>query len=172
MTINQSFYTIDSTDDISRALSEARRDGCELTYSNAVFSIYGKVGSSILVDDSLAGLHVVAFGPAPVVVSGSETLVQVKGSAVAYATEGSRVDAYDSATVYAYDRARVIVSMESSVYVASDDVLVDAHGDSKVYLPAYPRAGAFAEVDLRSDYATLQVAGEKPYRRVDEPAAV
>jgi hypothetical protein len=171
MTINQHYYTIDSTDDISRALSEARREGYELTDSNAVFSIYGTAGDSILIDDSLAGLHVVALGPAPVVVSGAETLVQVEGSAVAYATEGSRVDAYDFATVYAYDRAMVTVGMESSAYVASDDVCVDAYGDSKVYLPAYPSAGAFAEVDLHSDYATLQVAGKKPYRRVDEPEA-
>ena len=168
MAVNQYCYTLDSTEDSSRALSAARRGGYELTFSNSVFSIYGEAGSSISVDDSLAGLHVVALGPAPVWVSGAEAHVRAEGSATVYATEGSYVDAYDSATVYAYDRAMVTVDMESEVYVASNDVGVDAYGDSRVYLPAYPGDGALAEVDLHSDYATLQVAGEKPYRRVDD----
>ena len=52
------------------------------------------------------------------------------------------MDAYDSATVYAYDRAEVVVQMGAAVYVASDTVDVEAWGDSKVYLPAEGSVGA------------------------------
>ena len=140
---NQYEYTINSTDDIGEALDEAERRGYALNHYNSAFYLRGTVGEPISVDDSLANLHVVAYGPAPVWVSGEgETTVIAEKSAVVYATGGGVVDAYDSATVYAYDRATVVVQMEASVSVASDNVDVEAWGDSKVYLPAEGVAGA------------------------------
>lgn len=144
---NQYEYTINSTEDISRALAEADREGYDLTYYNSAFYLRGTAGESISVDDSLAGLHVTAYGPAPVWVSGEGgTTVIAEESAVVYATEGSIVDAYDSATVYAYDRAEVVVQMGATVYVASDTVDVEAWGSSKVYLPAPGVDGSLAWV--------------------------
>lgn len=140
---NQYEYTINSTDDIRKALNEVEREGYDLTHYNSAFYLRGTTGEAISVDDSLANLYVVAYGPASVWVSGEgETTVIAEESAVVYATEGSSVDAYDSSIVYAYDRSDVIVQMDASVYVASDDVDVEAWGDSKVYLPAEGLDGA------------------------------
>ena len=141
--VNEHYFRINSTEDIRKALAEAEREGYDLTFYNSIFLILGERGRPITVDDSLANLHVVACGPSSVWVSGeSETAVRAEGDSVVYATEGCLVDAYDSATVYAYDRAQVAVSMNAAVYVASDDVDVEAWGDSKVYLPAEGLAGA------------------------------
>lgn len=149
---NQYEYTINSTEDISRALAEADREGYDLTHYNSAFYLRGTAGEAISVDDSLAHLDVTAYGPAPVWVSGEGgTTVIAEESAVVYATEGSVVDAYDSATVYAYGRAQVDVSVNASVYVASDDADVEAFGNSKVYLPSDGVAGAQAWVRLEGD---------------------
>jgi hypothetical protein len=140
---NQYEYTINSTEDIRKALEEAEREGYYLSHYSSAFYLRGTAGEPISVDDSLANLYVVAYGPAPVWVSGKgETTVIAKGSPVIYAIDGGLVDAYDSSTVYAYDHAGVVAQMEASVYVASDDVSVEARGDSKVYLPARGSAGA------------------------------
>lgn len=140
---NQYEYTINSTEDIRKALDEAERGGYDLTHYNSAFYLRGTAGEPISVDDSLANLYVVAYGPAPVWVSGEgETTVIAEGSAVVYATEAGVVDAYDSSTVYAYDSSTVVVNMEASVHVASDDVDVEARGDSRVYLPAEGVEGA------------------------------
>ncbi len=148
---NQYEYTINSTEDISRALAEAERKGYELTHYNSAFYLRGTAGKSISVDDSLANLHVVAYGPAPVWVSGrGDTTVIAEKSSVVYAIEEGVVDAYDSATVYAYDRAEVVVQMEATVYVASDGVDVEAWGNSKVYLPSSGVDGSQAEVRLQN----------------------
>lgn len=155
---NQYEYTINSTDDIRRALDEAERGGYYLTHYNSALYLRGNAGNPISVDDSLANLYVVAYGPAPVWVSGEgETTVIAEGSAVVYATEDSVVDAYDSATVYAYDRSDVVVQMNASVYVASDEVAVEAWGDSKVYLPAEGVAGA--NPSLRQEGASKVIRG-------------
>lgn len=144
---NQYEYTINSTEDISRALADAESNGYDLTHYNSAFYLRGTAGSPISVDDSLANLHVVAYGPAPVWVSGEgATTVIAEESAVVHATEGSIVDAYDSATVYAYDRAEVVVQMGAAVYVDSDTVDVEACGSSKVYLPAPGVDGSLAWV--------------------------
>lgn len=149
---NQYEYTINSTEDIPRAMAEAEREGYDLTYYNSAFYLRGTAGEPISVDDSLANLHVTAYGPAPVWVSGKgDTTVIAEESAVVYATEGSVVDAYDSATVYAYDRAEVVVQMEAAVYVASDNVDVEAWGSSKVYLPSSGVDGSRAQVRLEDD---------------------
>lgn len=149
---NQYEYTINSTEDICKALDEAEREGYELTHYNSAFYLRGTAGEPISVDDSLADLHVTAYGPAPVWVSGKgDTTVIAEKSAVVYATEGSIVDAYDSATVYAYDRAEVVVQMEAAVYVASDNVDVEAWGSSKVYLPSSGVGGSRAQVRLEGD---------------------
>lgn len=162
---NQYEYTINSTEDISRALADADREGYDLNHYNSVFYLRGSVGKPISVDDSLTSLDVVAYGPAPVWVSGEgEVTVRAEGNAVVYATEGSLVDAYDSATVYAYDRSQVDVSMEASVYVASDDVDVKAFGTSEVYLPSDGVAGSQAQVFLQ-DYSNIT-------RGVDVPAVL
>lgn len=155
---NQYEYTINSTEDIRKALDEAERKGYDLTHYNSAFYLRGTSGNPISVGDSLANLHVVAYGPAPVWVSGEgETTVIAEGSAVVYATGGGVVDAYDSATVYAYDRSTVVVQMNASVYVASDDVAVEAWGDSKVYLPAEGVAGA--NPSLRQEGASKVIRG-------------
>jgi hypothetical protein len=147
---NQYEYTINSTADIREALYEAEREGYDLTSYNSAFYLRGASDEPISVDDSLANLHVVAYGPAPVWVSGEgEVTVIAEESATVYATESSVVDAYDSSTVYAYDRSEVVVQMEASVYVASDDVDVEAWGDSKVYLPSSGVAGSQAQVRLK-----------------------
>ena len=149
---NQYEYTINSTNDISRALDEAERRGYELTYYNSAFYLRGTAGESILVDDYLADLHVTAYGPAPVWVSGTgETTVIAEESSVVYAIGGGVVDAYDSAIVYAYDRATVVVNMDASVYVASNDVVVEAWGSSKAYLPSEGVYGSKAFVRLEED---------------------
>lgn len=158
---NQYEYTINSTEDIRKALDEAERKGYALTYYNAAFYLRGTAGESISVDDSLANLYVVAYGPAPVRVSGEgETTVIAEESSVIYATGGGVVDAYDSATVYAYDHAQVVVQMDAAVYVASDDVDVEAWGDAKVYLPAKPSAGAAAEVRAEGDAKIIRGAAD------------
>lgn len=155
---NQYEYTINSTEDIRKALDEAERKGYDLTHYNSAFYLRGTAGEPISVDDSLANLYVVAYGPAPVWVSGEgETTVLAEGSAVVYATEGGVVDAYDTSTVYAYDRSAVIVQMDASVHVASDDVVVEAWGDSKVYLPAEGLAGA--DPSLRLEGASRVIRG-------------
>ena len=149
---NQYEYTINSTEDIRKALSEAEREGYKLTHYNSAFYLRGTAGEPISVDDSLANLHVTAHGPAPVWVSGEgETTIIAEESAVVYATEGSVVDAYDSATVYAYNRAEVVVQMEAAVYVASDNVDVEAWGSSTVYLPSSGVDGSRAQVRLEGD---------------------
>lgn len=149
---NQYEYTINSTEDISRALADAESNGYDLTHYNSAFYLRGTAGEAISVDDTLATLHVVTYGPAPVWVSGEgETTVLAEESAVVYATGGGVVDAYDSATVYAYDRAGVVVQMEAAVYVASDNVDVEAWGSSKVYLPTSGVDGSRAQVRLEGD---------------------
>lgn len=149
---NQYEYTINSTEDIHKALDEAEREGYELTHYNSALYLRGTAGEPISVDDSLSNLHVVAYGPAPVWVSGEgETTVIADESAVVYATEGSVVAAYGSATVYAYDRAEVVVQMEAAVFVASDNVDVEAWDSSKVYLPSSGVDGSRAQVLLEGD---------------------
>lgn len=154
---NQYEYTINSTEDIRKALDEAERKGYYLTRYNSAFYLRGTAGGAISVDDSLANLHVVAYGPASVWVSGEgETEVIAEESSVIYATEGCAVDAYDSSTVYAYDRSDVTVQMDASVYVASDDVAVEAWGDSWVYLPAEGNAGANAGIRLEDSSKVIR----------------
>lgn len=149
---NQYEYTINSTEDISRALADAESNGYDLTHYNSAFYLRGTAGEPISVGDSLANLHVVAYGPAPVWVSGEgDTTVIAEESSVIYAIEEGIVDAYDSSTVYAYDRAQIAVQMEASVYVASDDVDVEAWGSSKVYLPSDGVEGSKAFVRLEGD---------------------
>ena len=109
---NQYEYTINSTEDISRALADAESNGYDLTHYNSAFYLRGTASESISVDDSLANLHVVAYGPAPVWVSGEgDTTVIAEESAVVYAIERGVVDAYESSTVYAYGRSTVVVQM-------------------------------------------------------------
>ena len=106
---NQYEYTINSTEDISKALAEAERAGYRLTFYNSTFHLRGEAGHRIAVDDSLADLYVKAHGPSPVEVSGEgKVIVHAEDEAVVYAQEGSVVDAYASATVYAYDLASVV----------------------------------------------------------------
>lgn len=157
---NQYEYTINSTEDISRALAEAEREGYALNHYNSAFYLRGTAGEPISVDDSLANLHVVAYGPAPVWVSGEgDTTVIAEESAVVYAAEGGVVDAYDSATVYAYDRSEVVVQMDAAVYIASDEVDVEAWGDSKVYLPAEGLVGSRAEVRVNGGAKIIRGIG-------------
>lgn len=154
---NQYEYTINSTEDIRKALDEAEREGYYLSHYNSAFYLRGAAGESISVDDSLANLCVVAYGPASVWVSGEgETTVIAEGSSVVYAIEGGVVDAYDSSTVYAYDRSNVTVQMEASVYVASDDVSVEAWGDSKVYLPTEGSSGADPHLRVEGDAKVIR----------------
>jgi hypothetical protein len=156
---NQYEYTINSTDDIRRALAEADRANIYLTHYNSAFHLRGADGDTISVDDSLADLYVVAHGPAVVWASGEgRTTVIAEESSAVYAAGGSVVDAYDSATVYAYDRSDVNVSMDSSVYVSSDDVIVSAFGDAKVYLPAAGSSGAQATVSVPGSGNLIQPA--------------
>lgn len=61
---NQYEYTINSTKDISSALAEAEREGYHLTFYNSAFYLRGETGSPISVDDSLANLYGVTYGPA------------------------------------------------------------------------------------------------------------
>lgn len=157
---NQYEYTINSTDDIRKALNDAEREGYYLNHYNSAFYLRGTAGNPISVDDSLANLHVVAYGPAPVWVSGEgETTVIAEGSAVVYSTGAGVVDAYDSAAVYAYDRSGVVVQMDASVHVASDEVAVEAWGDSKVYLPAEGLAGSRARVRVEGNAKILRGIG-------------
>lgn len=158
---NQYEYTINSTEDIRKALDEAESEGYDLTHYNSAFYLRGVAGEPISVDDSLATLYVVAYGPAPVWVSGEgETTVIAEESAVVYAVEGGVVDAYDSSIVYAYDHSEVVVQMGASVYVASDDVCVEAWGDSKVYLPAPGVAGSGATVNLNHSATVTRAPGQ------------
>lgn len=152
---NQYEYTINSTDDIRRALEEAEREGYELTHSTARFDLRGTADSSISVDSPLKDLYVVAHGPAPVYVLDDVTVI-AEDSAVVYAMEDSLVDAYDSAIVYAYDRSGVDVSMDSSVHVESDDVIVNAFGDAKVYLSAPGAEGSRATVNVHDGANLIQ----------------
>lgn len=71
--------------------------------------------------------------------------------------EGCVVDAYDSSTVYAYDHSEVVVQVDAAVYVSSDNVSVEARGDSKVYLPAGGIAGA--NPSLRLEGASKVIRG-------------
>jgi hypothetical protein len=155
--VNEHYFKINSTEDISAALSKAEHEGIDLDYFNSIFLIIGERGRSISVDDSLRGLHVVATGPAPVWVSGEgEAVVIARESATIYATEGSSVRAHDEATVYAYDRAQVEVLNSASVYVASDDVDVEAYGYSTVYLPDPGEAGSTAEIYVEDDAKVIR----------------
>ena len=156
---NQYEYTINSTEDINRALAEAGREGYDLTHYNSAFYLRGEEGRPISVDGSLKDLFVTAYGPAPVYASGGTTVI-AEGDAVVYAMDGAVVDAYDRATVYAYYDAQVDVSMDASVYVASDDVDVNAWGTSKVYLPPASAGGSDAHVNLK-DGARI-IRGESP----------
>lgn len=154
---NQYEYTINSTEDISRALAEAESNGYDLNHYNSAFYLRGTAGEPISVDDSLANLHVTAYGPAPVWVSGKgDTTVIAEKSVNVYAIERGVVDAYDSATVYAYDSATVAVNMEASVYIFSNDVDVDAFGSSKVYLPAPGVDGSLAWVRTADDVQVIR----------------
>ena len=49
------------------------------------------------------------------------------------------------------DGSEVVVQMEASVYVASDDVDVETWGNSKVYLPSAGVYGSQARVRLEGD---------------------
>ena len=154
---NQYEYTINSTEDIAQALAAAERNGYDLAVYNSAFYLRGEAGSPISVDDSLAGLYVVAYGPAPVRVSGEgKVTVRAENESVVYAWEGSSVDAYTSATVYAYDRSLVDVSEEASVYVSSDGVDVNAYDHSRVYLPDPGVAGSQARVSLNNDASLIR----------------
>jgi len=154
---NQYEYTINSTDDIRKALDEAEREGYELTPYNSAFYLRGTAGEPISVDDSLANLHVTAYGPAPVWVSGEgDTAVIAEESAVVYAISRGAVDAYDYATVYAYDSATVSVSMEATVHISSNDVDVNAFGNSRVYLPAPGVEGSLARVRTAEDVQVIR----------------
>lgn len=157
---NQYEYTINSSEDIGRALEEAEREGYDLTYYTSAFYLRGEAGKPITVDASLKDLFVTAYGPAPVYVFGDEVTVTAENSSTVYAMSGSVVDASDSATVYAYDRAEVDVSMNASVYAASDDVVITAYGDSRVYLPAPGIPGSEASVSV-PDPANL-IQAESP----------
>lgn len=149
---NQYEYTINSTEDIAEALAEAEREGYYLTFYNSAFYLRGTAGKPISVDDSLANLCVIAYGPAPVWVSGEgKVTVRAENSAVVYASEDSVVDAYGSATVYAYDRSLVDASMGASVYVASDDVNASVFGEAKIYLPSPGVPGSKAVVNQPDD---------------------
>ena len=150
---DQYTWTINSPQDLDRALAEADRGAYELTFYTSRFDLRGTSGSPISVDGRLENLYVVAHGPAPVYVEGSAA-VQAVGSAVVYATAGSTVDAYDTATVYAYDDAQVDVSMDAAVYAASDDVDINAYGSGRVYLPS-EGAGARASVHLHDATAKM-----------------
>lgn len=156
---NQYEYTINSMKDISRALADAESNGYDLNHYNSAFYLRGTAGEPILVDDSLANLHVTAYGPAPVWVSGKgETTVIAEESAVVYALESGVVDAYDYSTVYAYDSATVAVNMEAAVYILSNDVDVDAFGSSKVYLPAPGVDGSLAWVRTADDVQVIRMS--------------
>lgn len=155
---NQYEYTINSTEDISRALADAESNGYDLTHYNSAFYLRGTAGEPISVGDSLANLHVTAYGPAPVWVSGKgDTTVIAEKSVYVYAIERGVVDAYDSATVYAYDSATVSVNMEAIVYISSDGVDVDAFGSSKVYLPAPGVDGSLAWVRTADDVQVIRM---------------
>lgn len=156
---NQYEYTINSTEDISRALADAERNGYDLTFYNSAFYLRGTPGLPISVDDSLANLHVVAYGPAPVWVSGGEVTVTAEGSTTIYASEGCFVDAYGSAVVYAYDHSEVDACEDAVVYAASDDATINVFGNAKAYLPAPGAAGARAIVRALNT-ANLIRAGE------------
>ena len=156
---NQYEYTINSTEDIDRALAEAEREGYDLTHYNSAFYLRGEGDRSISVDGSLKDLHVTAYGPARVYVSGGATVI-AEDDAVVYAMDEAIVDAYDRATVYAYYDAQVDVSMDASVYVASDDVYVNAWGTSKVYLPPASAGGSSAYVNLNANAKIIR--GETP----------
>lgn len=156
---NQYEYTINSTDDIRKAFDEAERENICLTPYNSAFHLRGAEGDTISVDDSLANLYAEARGPAVVRASGEgRTTVITKESAVVYATKGSVVDAYDSATVYAYDRSDANVSMDSSVYVCSNDVVVGAFDNARVYLPATGSDGSQAVVGVSGASNLIQPA--------------
>ena len=159
---NQYEYTINSSEDIRRALEEAEREGYDLTYYTSAFYLRGEAEKPITVDDSLKDLYVTAYGPAPVYVFGEEVTVIAEKSSVVYAMSGSIVDAYDSATVYAYDRSEVDVSMDASVYAASDDVVITAYGDSKVYLPAPGIPGSEAAVSVPDTANLIQAEPPSP----------
>lgn len=140
-------WTINSTQDINRALAEADRAGYELTFYTSRFDLRGKPGVPISVDGRLKNLHVIAHGPASVYVEEGAT-VEALESSVIYVGSGGTVDAYDSATVYAYDDASVSLSMNASAYVSSDDVDVEAYGNSRTYLPSDGTPGSKASVSL------------------------
>lgn len=146
-------WTINSPQDIDRALAEADREGYELTFYTSRLDLRGVPGSPISVDGRLENIYVVAHGPAPVYAEGSTT-VQAVDSAVVYATAESTVDAYDAATVYAYDDAQVDVSTDAAVYAASDDVDINAYGSGRVYLPS-EGAGARASVHLHASTSKI-----------------
>lgn len=129
---NQYEYTINPTEDISKALAEAERAGYRLTLYNSTFHLRGEAGHSIAVDDSLADLYVKAHGPSPVEVSGEGKVI---------------VHAGDEAVVYA---------QEASVYVSSDWVDVNAYGNSRVYLPDPGIEGSRANVSLNDDASLIQ----------------
>lgn len=151
---NQYEYTINSTEDIRRALADAERNGYDLTHYNSAFYLRGTASEPISVDDSLANLHVTAYGPAPVWVSG-EAGLRAKGSVAVYAAENSYVEALDSSTVYAYGNAVVVARDDSTVYAESDTVTITATGKAKVYLPRKGLLGAEASIDALEDSATL-----------------
>lgn len=144
--INEYRITIDSNDDISEMLAEAKRRGITYDYYNTCVYLRGASGTPIEVGKELRGLYVVATE-----------------SAVVHARESASIIAEDSATVHAYGRAYVkarrrsqvyahgesIVDLEDGAvaYIDSDDVEVLASDDSRAYLPAdgKPGAGACAE---------------------------
>jgi hypothetical protein len=155
--VNDYYFTINSTEDISAALQGAERGGVSLDYFNSIFLIVGERGRSISVDDSLEGLHVVVTGSAPVWVSGEgKVTVIAEESSTIYATEGSSVRAYGSATVYAYNRAQVDARGSASVYVASDNVNVEACDHSTIYLPSPGTDGYGAWVHIEDDAEVIR----------------
>lgn len=136
---------INSPEDLKVALAEAYRGGRTPTSLNSTLEVRGRAGSALTLDNRAASFEVIIYGPSPVY-TGGDLVAVARESAVVYATERSLVDAYGSATVYAYDQAEVEIGEGVSVYVASDGVSVTVYGAGTVYLPEEGVNGSKATV--------------------------
>lgn len=158
--INEYQITIDSTDDISKMLSEAKRQGIIYDYYNACIYLRGASGTSIEVGKELRGLYVVATGPAVVHARENASII-AENSAVVHAHGRTYVKARERSQVYAHEESIVDLEEGAVAYVDSDDVEILANDDSRAYLPAdgEPGAGACAEAldnaEIVRDGATL-----------------
>lgn len=132
--INEYQVVINSTEDIPRALSAARKSGIVYDYYNTVIYLRGSSGSVIEVDRRLKGLYVVAQGPADVHVL-DEASVIAEGKAVVRVYGKSLVTAREQSTVYAYDSALVTLEDYSRAHILSGDVDIVACDDSQVLIP-------------------------------------